>query len=106
MSDTLIKGDNLEELKKLNLDLNDITVLDSLSLDKKSSQIGLIKSVFFYCNCHIRILYTFNHKWNDRCSFWFYLQFLYKGFRKFWTMVNNLSYSIYWSCERIWKIFC
>ncbi|WP_406241751.1 hypothetical protein ACF3M2_11435 [Tissierella carlieri] len=46
MSDTLIKGDNLEELKKLNLDLNDITVLDSLSLDKKSSQIGLIKSVF------------------------------------------------------------
>ena len=47
MSDTLIKGDNLEELKKLNLDLSDITVLDSLSLDKKSSQIGLIKSVFF-----------------------------------------------------------
>lgn len=47
MSHTLIKGDNLEELKKLNLDLNDVTVLDSLSLNKKSSRIGLIKSIFF-----------------------------------------------------------
>lgn len=47
MLENVIHADNLEEVKKQNLDLNDVTVLDSLALNKKSYQTGLIKSIFF-----------------------------------------------------------
>ena len=47
MSENIIKINSRDDLKNKNLDLNDLKVLDSIQLDKRSYSIGLMKSIIF-----------------------------------------------------------